>query len=203
MVRRQPLPIAASLTILALAVSPLAVVPLATAAAPASRQEGMAAYEKLIRVVTAKMESAETLAFSEAEVNALIEHDPGRQVPDGVRDLRTRILDGAAVAEGYFDLVKLGRRGGASPGLLWSFLLRGERHIEAKCRFTSANGFGTVEVESVRIDGLTISGSMLDWLVANYVNPRLPDFQLGKPFALPHGLREIRLEPQRAVVVAR
>ena len=81
-------------------------------------------------------------------------------------------------------------------------LLSGEREVRASCHYTSSQGEGRIDVESVEIDGTRISGSILDLLISSYVAPRVPEFELGKPMPLSHNLRQIRLEPGRAVLTS-
>ena len=100
------------------------------------------------------------------------------------------------------DLSRAQRQNGTPGGILWRFLFSGEREVTANCRYRSADGYGRLDLDSVEIDGTTVPRFIVDWLIASYVNPQMPDFEVGKTVALPKKVREIRTEPGRVVVVA-
>jgi hypothetical protein len=59
-----------------------------------------------------------------------------------------------------------------------------------------------VEVDTVQLDGQPLPDFLVDWLIASTIQPHLSGFEAGKPFPLSNNLRQIRLEPARAVVVS-
>ena len=100
------------------------------------------------------------------------------------------------------DLSRAQDQQGAPGGIVWRFLLHGERKVVARCRYRSADGYGRLDVDSVEIDGRTVPRFIVDWLIASYVNPQIPDFEVGKTVGLPKKVQEIRVQPARVVVVA-
>jgi hypothetical protein len=81
-------------------------------------------------------------------------------------------------------------------------LFEGEQPIRARCHYVSSSGNGTVNVEWVEVNGMQLPRFVLDWLISSLVQPNMPEFQLGKPSPLPANLKQIRLEPGRAVITA-
>ncbi len=172
----------------------------ALAAASLSPNAGREAGEKFQRVLDEQLRSGEVLTFTEREVNSFFAYEPPPEIPDGISNVRVQILDDRGLIDADVDLRRVRAAGGSEPSFLLRLLLRGERHVRASCRFTSSDGVGVVDVESVTIDRTVLQGPLLDWLLAQYVAPRVPEFQPGEPMPLPKKLKQIRLEKGRAVV---
>ena len=172
----------------------------ALAAATLSPHADRAAAEKFHRIVDEQLHPNEVLTFTEYEVNSFFAYEPPPGIPDGISNVRVRILEDRGVVDADVDLQRLQAAGGSEPSLLIRFLLRGERHVRAHVSFTSADGIGVADAESIDIDETTLRGWILDWLLEQYVTPRVPEFKPGEPFALPSNLKEIRLEEGQAVV---
>ena len=167
-----------------------------------SPEAGRAARAKLVRITSEKLGAGESVTLTEDEITSLLRYDSEIDIPEGVRDLKISLDNNQAEVRARVDISKMQSRGGGDPGYLVRLLLSGERELRATCRYTSSQGEGRIDVESVEIDGTRISGSILDWLISSYVVPRVPEFEPGKPMPLPHNLREIRLEPGRVVVTS-
>ena len=174
----------------------------ALVAATLSPRAGRSAAEKLQRIVDEGLRSNEVLTFTEHEVNSFFAYLPPPQIPDGISNVRVRILEDRGVVDADVDFQRVQAAGGSEPSFLIRLLLRGERHVRAHVSFTSADGIGVADVESIDIDGTVLRGRILDWLLDQYVAPRVPEFQPGEPIALPRNLKQIRLAKGRAVVEA-
>ena len=172
----------------------------ALAAASLSPSAGREAGRKFQRVLDEQLRPGEVLTFTQREVNSFFAYEPPPEIPDGITNVRVQIFADRGLIDADVDLQRVTAAGGAEPDFLLLLLLRGERHVRASCRFTSADGVGVVDVESVSIDRTVLQGPLLDWLLAQYVAPRVPEFQPGKPMPLPRKLKQVRLEEGRAVV---
>ena len=172
----------------------------ALAAASLSPDAGREAGRKFQRVLDEQLRSGEVLTFTQREVNSFFAYEPPPEMPEGISNVRVQILEDRGLIDADVDLEKVQAAGGSEPSFLLWLLLRGERHVRASCRFTSADGVGVVDVESVSIDRTVLQGPLLDWVLAQYVAPRVPEFQPGEPMLLPKNLKEVRLEKGRAVV---
>ena len=170
--------------------------------AAVSPEVGRTARAKLVRVTSEKLGSGESVILTEDEINSLLRYDSELDVPEGVRDLKVSLTNNRGELRARVDISKMRSPGGGDPGFLVRLLLSGEREVRAICHYTSSQGEGRIDVESVEIDGARISGSILDWLISSYVVPRVPEFEPGKPMPLRHNLRQIRLEPGRAVLTS-
>ena len=163
---------------------------------------GLSAKKKIDRINSGSLRNGETVILSENEINSFFKYDHAGDIPDGVREVNVELREGGAVLRALVDLSRAQGQNRAPGGIVWRFLLRGERKVVAHCRYRSANGYGRLDVDSVEIDGRTVPRFIVDWLIASYVNPQMPDFEVGKKVALPKKVSRIRPEPGRVVVAA-
>ena len=185
---------------LAACASLVAVAGLLTAAV--SPETSRAARVKLVRITSEQLGAGESVILTEDEINSLLRYDSELDVPEGVRDLKVSLDNNRGELRARVDMSKMQSRRGGDPGFLVRLLLSGERELRAICHYTSSQGEGRIDLESVEIDGTRISGWILDLLVSSYVVPRVPEFEPGRSIPLPHNLRQIRLEPGRAVLTS-
>ena len=162
----------------------------------------LSAKKKIDRINSGSLRNGETVILSENEINSFFKYDHSGEMPEGVREVKVDLGEGGAVVRVFVDLSRAQDQQGAPGGIVWRFLLRGERKVVAHCRYRSADGYGRLDVDSVEIDGRTVPRFIVDWLIASYVNPQIPDFEVGKTVGLPKKVQEIRVQPARVVVVA-
>ncbi len=167
-----------------------------------SHEAGITAAKKLERIEAEQLLPGETINLSEDELNSYLKYQYAPEMPAGVRDVRVNIRSDSGVVEAYVDVAKLQRDNASPLGMLGAMLFDGEQHIKAQCRYTSAEGQGNIEVESVEIDGRPLPKFVLDWLIANVVQPHVRYFVVGEPAPLPAKVRQIRLEPGHALVTS-
>lgn len=167
-----------------------------------SPEASRSAAQKIERVLSDDLEPGEQLTITEDELNSYIQYDYAPEIPDGVRDLKVQLLKDIAVVEAFIDLEKLPAVRDSSIAMLTARLFRGERKLRARCRFVSADGQGKVEIDRLELDDEPLPDFLVDFLIASTVQPHLTDFELGKPFPLANGLRQIRLEPGKVVLIA-
>ena len=160
------------------------------------------AKRKIDRINSGSLSSGETVVLSENEINSFFKYDHAGEMADGVREVKVKLREGGAVVRVLVNLSRAQGQNGGPGGILWRFLFSGEREVTADCRYRSADGYGQLDLDSVEIDGTTVPQFVVDWLIASYVNPQTPDFEVGKTVALPKKVRQIRTEPGRVVVAA-
>ena len=170
--------------------------------AAVSPETSRAARVKLVRITSEQLGAGESVTLTEDEINSLLRYDSELDIPEGVRDLEVSLDNNRADVRARVDMSKMQSAGGRDPGFLIRMLLSGEKQVRATCHYTSSQGEGRVDLEWVEIDGTRISGWILDLLISSYVVPRVPEFEPGKPMPLRHNLRQIRLEPGRAVLTS-
>ena len=170
--------------------------------AAVSPETSRAARVKLVRITSEKLGAGESVILTEDEINSLLRYDSELDVPEGVRDLKVSLDNNRGELRARVDMSKMQSRRGGDLGFLVRMLLSGERELRASLHYTSSRGEGRIDLESVEIDGTRISGWILDLLISSYVVPRVPEFEPGRSIPLPHKLRQIRLEPGRAVLTS-
>ena len=171
-------------------------------AAAMSPEAGRAARAKLVRITSEKLGAGESVTLTEDEINSLLRYDSELDVPEGVRDLKVSLDNNRGEVRARVDMSRMQSAEGRDLGFLVRMLLSGEREVRASGHYTSSQGEGRIDLESVEIDGKRISGWILDLLISSYVVPWVPEFEPGRPMPLPHNLRQIRLEPGRAVLTS-
>lgn len=177
---------------------------LALVAAPLaafSLEESREAALKLERVTENRLAPGERVELSDSEFNSYIHYQYAREMPEGVRGLRVRFDRDIGVVNAVVDFSKV-TEDGDSPGSLLMMLLRGEREVVARVRYTSSRGMGTADIESFQVDGREMKGQLLDWLVDRYVTPNMDGFALGEPAPLGHNLRQVRLDRGAVTFIA-
>jgi hypothetical protein len=140
---------------------------------------------------------------TEPEVNAYLTYHGKDVLPAGVVDpyvfaLGAGRLSGVATVD--LDAVRLSRpRGLLDPAQL----LRGRWPVTATGVLRSKDGEFRFELESATVAGMEVPRSLLQELVGYYTksasNPT--GYSLDAPFALSGGIREITVEPKRAIII--
>jgi hypothetical protein len=150
---------------------------------------------KFDQISKERLQPGARVTLSERELNAYAEQEVKRAAPDGVRSPRIDLDKGRATGTALIDFAKVRRAQGNPPGWLMSKLLSGERPVTVTARVESAGGKAQVHVERVEISGIPIEGSVLDYLIDNYVRERYPSAKIGQPFELGHRMERLEVTP--------
>jgi len=141
----------------------------------------------------------EPVLITEGELNSYLNLGVGVKLPDGVTDIALHLERDRIFAKAMVDLDQVKgkvRTSGLSP----LSLLGGRVPLEIQSRLTNEDGFGTVEVEDVRLGPISLPLSVLEQMVSYATrtaeNPE--GFDLRAPFRLPYSVRRIRIQPGRA-----
>lgn len=148
-----------------------------------------------------RLRAGSKVTLSPGELNAYVEQELPKVVPQGVREPKLQLGVGTATGSAMIDFVKLQSAQGKPPGWLMRQLLQGERPVAVTARIESAAGRATVNVQKVEISGVTIEGRMLDYLIHNYLLPYYPDAKVGEPFELSHNIDRLDVQPTRVDVI--
>lgn len=175
----------------------------AALAAPSSLSPelGRSARQKVERIANGETAPGQAVVFTEAEVNSLLKYEYESEMPQGVRDLSVRIFQDHANLHAYIDIGKMQEAAGRTAEGLWALLFSGERELNAKFRPRSADGRAFVEIESVQFGDTTLPGGLLEWLIAATISDTDPGSGPGNQVSLPEKIRDVHLEPGRAIVV--
>jgi hypothetical protein len=141
--------------------------------------------EKKIAILEAGPQNAsQTVNLTQDELNAFL-NEGGVQLPKGVSnvkfDLRPAVLH--ATSEVNFDQLSEGHGGGGNP--IFSALFSGTHDVEAEAQASGTNGEGTVTIQSVKLDGVQVPKSALEYLIQHYVKPKYPQAGMTSTFELP------------------
>lgn len=197
----QPRPLYRAVTAALAVLIAFAATPVSAEALSAKASRRAAA--KIERIASGKLPAGETLALTETELGSYLRYDYASRIPPGMRDIDISFLEDEAVVSGWVDLAKVSAGRGASAGYLITMLFGGEQAFEARCRFTSSNGLGQLEVESFRLGERRLEGPMLEYLVNTLAGDQLDGFRLGEPMPLGNNLKQVSIEPGRLVVIAK
>jgi hypothetical protein len=182
-------------------ISYLVVAAVALAAPAISPQSSRSAQEKFDRLGNLEAPSGSQISFTQDEINSYLQYDFASEIPAGVSDPFIRLERDRVAGRALVDFNEWQAAKGEQPNPLLAWMLRGQRRVDVVCRYTSANGMGQVDVESVRIGDVSIAPSLVTFLIENVVQPRYPAAVVGRPVPIGHNLRQVRLEPGRAVAV--
>jgi hypothetical protein len=119
-----------------------------------------------------------------------------RELPEGVRDPSLQLGENSATGFAYIDFLKVrAAMGEAPPNALIAGLLEGERPVRVAARMISAGGRATIDVDSVEISGVVLSGRALEFMIKYFLIPNYPDAKVGEPFQLHHHVDHIQVRP--------
>ena len=74
-------------------------------------------------------------------------------------------------------------------------LIEGERPLKISIRVESANGRATVFLTRVELSGVAMEGSILEFLIKQFIQPRYPDIKINQPFDLDYNIDHIEIQP--------
>lgn len=145
-----------------------------------------------------------TTQLTQREVNAYLRYDLASQVPVGIAEpVITIVGQGRLMGEALVDLDAVSRANPPKGFFDPMRLLTGRLPVRVQGLLVTSRGSGRFTLEQASVAGVPIPKSVLQSLVNHYSrsedNPN--GIGLDDPFALPAAIREIRVEPGRAVVV--
>ena len=176
-----------------------------------TRADSTSMRQKIERIVQAehtvaqrKAPSGLTTPLTQREVNSYLRYDLASQVPVGIADPVITILgEGRLLGEAIVDLDAVSRANPPKSLFDPMRLLTGRLPLRVQGVLATSRGTGRFSLESASLAGVPIPKSVLQTLLSHYSrSPDKPDgIGLDDPFALPAAIREIRVEPGRAIVL--
>ena len=151
------------------------------------------AQQKLDSISDRKLKPGAVVTLSAREINAWIHEKAVKAFPQGVRNENIVLGPGTADGNALVDLTKLSKGNGVNP--LIARLIEGERPLRVAIRVESANGRATVFLTRVELSGVAVDGSILDFLIKHFVQPRYPDIKINEPFDLDFNIERIEIQP--------
>jgi hypothetical protein len=195
----------------AAAVAATIAVATASAADVFTRADSASMRQKIERIVQAERAvprrqapAGLTTPLTQREVNSYLRYDLASQVPVGIAEPVITILgEGRLLGEAVVDLDAVSRANPPKGFFDPMRLLTGRLPVRVQGVLVTSRGQGRFSLETATIAGVPVPKSVLQSLVTHYSrsedNPN--GVGLDDPFALPAAIREIRVEPGRAIVV--
>lgn len=171
------------------------------ASAAISEEASLSAARKFQRLAAGEVPSGESVELQQDEMNAFLRYHAAPTVPDSIRDLEITFREGGAVIRAEVDLERAGESLQDLP-VLMRFLLRGTRRIALDVDFVGERGFATTTLLLIEIDGVELSGTVLDWFLQSFAPAELAPYLTGEPTRLPPGVGAVRIRPGVALIVA-
>jgi hypothetical protein len=157
------------------------------------------AQKKLDSISDRKLKPGAVVTLSPREINAWIHEKAVKAFPKGIRNERIDLGPGTADGTALVDLTKLSKSNSVNP--LIARLIEGERPLRVAIRVESSNGRCTVFLTHVELSGVAVDGSILDFLIKHFVQPRYPDIKINEPFDLDFNIDRIEIQPAGVRVV--
>jgi hypothetical protein len=120
--------------------------------------------------------------LTEAEVNAYF-NEGGVKLPKGVSHVRLTSQPGVIDAHAQIDFEAI-TNGRSSSNPVYS-LFSGSHDIHAVAPASGANGTGSIRVQTVELDGVTVPQFLLQLFVEHYITPKYPNVGMTSTFKLP------------------
>ena len=120
--------------------------------------------------------------LTEAEVNAYF-NEGGVKLPKGVSHLRLSSQPGVVDAHAQIDFEAITQGRGSSNAL--SSLFSGNHDLHAVAQAGGANGTGSIRVQTIELDGVTVPQVLLQLFVQHYITPKYPNVGITSTFKLP------------------
>ena len=158
------------------------------------------AQKKLDSISDQKLKPGAVVTLSPREINAWLHEKAVKAFPDGIRNEHVDLGPGTTDGNALVDLTKISKSKNSVNPLI-ARLIEGERPLRVAIRVESANGRCTVFLTHVELSGVAIDGSILDFLIKHFVQPRYPDIKINEPFDLDFNIERIEIQPSDVRVV--
>lgn len=124
----------------------------------------------------------QTTEITEQELNAYF-NEGGIELPQGVSDVRMQLSPAVVTTTAKIDFDTL--TAGKTINPIYQAMFSGQHDLDVQAQASGAYGKGTVTIQSVKVDGVPIPRSALEYLINRYVKPRYANAGMTTTFALP------------------
>ncbi|MBV8207255.1 MAG: hypothetical protein JO041_10715 [Acidobacteria bacterium] len=142
-----------------------------------------------------------TTHLGETEINSYL-NSGAVKIPEGVNNVHMIGENGVVVgtAKVNFDQLKAGRRNSMNPLLA---MFSGTHDIRVRAHVSAENGVGTVDVDTVEIDGVMVPRVAIELFADRYLSPRYPGIGTHSTFSLPDQIDNARVGAHAVTVIQR
>ncbi len=139
-----------------------------------------------------------TTQLTQQELNAYF-NEGGVQIPKGISNPKLELSSGVVHATGNVDFDQLATsQQGMNP--IFSALFTGVHDVEVLANGSGKNGRGTIAVQWVKLDGIQIPRTALDYLIQHYVKPKYPGAGMTTNFPLPDRIQTAVVQQSQVVL---
>lgn len=178
---------------------------IAGTATPVSPQQAEQLHQKLLLIVNHSGSAAgRRTPVTEPELNSYLRYRLTPTLPAGVTEPEiTLVGKGRMSGRAIVDLDAVRQKQSSGGWLDPSAYLTGKLPVTATGTLVTKDGSGRFVLESAEVSGVPIPKSFLQQIVAYYTSsPENPSgISFDQPFELPARIRQIDVEPGRAIVV--
>ena len=154
------------------------------------------AQKKLDSIADEKLKRGAVVALSPQEINAWLHEKAVKAFPEGLRNEHVELGSGTVDGTALVDLMKIQKNKSTSTmNALIGRLIEGERPLRISIRVESSNGRATVFLTRVELSGVALDGSILEFLIKQFIQPRYPDIKINQPFDLDYNIDHIEIQP--------
>jgi len=140
----------------------------------------------------------QTTTISQDELNAYLT-EGGVTIPKGLSNVKIEFSPGTVHASSQVDFDQLSQgHGGENP--IFSALFAGTHDVEADSQASGSNGQGTVTIETVKLDGVPVPKSALQYLIQHYVKPKYPNAGMTSTFNLPENIETATVQQSQVAL---
>ncbi len=140
--------------------------------------------------------------LSQGELNSYLNLGLGTRLPKGLTNLHFELSPERITATARVDLEQMKRQLPEQPRWSPLGLLGGDLPIEVTGRMKSEAGFGSFEIEEVRLGPMVLPPALVQQIIASATRTaQQPDgFDIRLPFRLPYGLKRVKVELGRLLL---
>jgi hypothetical protein len=138
--------------------------------------------------------------LTEAEANAYF-NEGGVKLPKGVSALHLTSRPGVLDAHAKIDFEEVMQGRGSTNPLYAMF--SGKHDVEVVAQASGANGSGTIQVQSIQLDGSEVPRWALEFFVQRYITPKYPNVGMTTTFKLPLKIESATVETGRVRLMQR
>jgi hypothetical protein len=138
--------------------------------------------------------------LTEAEANAYF-NEGGVKLPKGVSQVHLASRPGVLDAHAKVDFEEIMQGRGSTNPMFAMF--SGKHDVQVVTKAGGANGSGSIQVQSIQLDGSEVPRWLLDFFVQHYIAPKYPNVGMTTTFKLPLRIDTAVVETGRVRLVQR
>lgn len=143
---------------------------------------------------------AKPVELTEAEANAYF-NEGGVKLPKGVSQVHLTSRPGVLDAHAKIDFEEIMQGRGSNNPMYAMF--SGKHDVEVVAQASGANGTGSIQVQSIQLDGSEVPRWALEFFVQHYITPKYPNVGMTTTFKLPLRIESAVVETGRVRLVQR